>query len=161
MLELLQSPECSEWELSTPSRMVSWHRRGVALAGLGAEDQAKLIRCLPEDGMNGFFVALFVKKSDANSNSSDRINSVVDNSVDEDDDDNDDSDNDDNNSSNKVVITNTKKILQKKVVNKKAQKTKLTNIKPAPPAAKGGAKGVAKGSAEGKALTKKRKISEV
>jgi putative methyltransferase len=47
------------WSLSAPQRLHAWARRGCAHEGLSAEESACLIRCLPEDGMNGFFVALF------------------------------------------------------------------------------------------------------
>ena len=49
--------------LSAPRRMDSWQRRGLPHGTLSPDDQLKLIRCLPEDGMNGFFVALFVRRS--------------------------------------------------------------------------------------------------
>ena len=42
--------------------MKTWHRRGNSFPGLTESQQNSLIRCLPEDGMNGFFVALFIRK---------------------------------------------------------------------------------------------------
>lgn len=70
------------WAVKAPSgSMSSWERRGVPLPPLSEEqcvevmerdgllpsltqeEQNGVIRCLPEDGMNGFFVALFVKRS--------------------------------------------------------------------------------------------------
>lgn len=44
--------------------MSDWHRRGHVIEGcqLTTEECHSLLRCHPSDGMNGFFVALFVKK---------------------------------------------------------------------------------------------------
>ena len=39
--------------------MQSWSRRGQAHVGLTDEQSACLVRCHPEDGLNGFFVAQF------------------------------------------------------------------------------------------------------
>ncbi|KAJ2455711.1 hypothetical protein EV183_000558 [Coemansia sp. RSA 2336] len=39
----------------------SWPRRGLQTAGLSADQAASLVRTLPEDGTNGFFVACFVR----------------------------------------------------------------------------------------------------
>jgi hypothetical protein len=51
------------WELKCPTRLSStWKRRGFATNGLSESQANCLIRCHPEDGMNGFFVALFVRK---------------------------------------------------------------------------------------------------
>ncbi|KAJ2848712.1 hypothetical protein IWW36_003136 [Coemansia brasiliensis] len=41
----------------------SWPRRGLQTAGLSAEQAACLVRTLPEDGTNGFFVACFVREA--------------------------------------------------------------------------------------------------
>ena len=56
-----------DWEVKVPPRFLSWHRRGYSPIDnnhqLSAEQQNCLIRCLPEDGMIGFFVALYVNSS--------------------------------------------------------------------------------------------------
>ncbi|KAJ1875705.1 hypothetical protein LPJ55_000517 [Coemansia sp. RSA 990] len=46
----------------------SWPRRGLQTAGLSAEQAASLVRTLPEDGTNGFFVACFVRDASASFN---------------------------------------------------------------------------------------------
>ena len=51
-----------EWDVKAPPRLSSWHRRGITTDGLTDSQASCLIRCMPEDGMNGFFVALFVKR---------------------------------------------------------------------------------------------------
>jgi len=57
------------WELKTPSRFPTsaWQRRGVAnpepgssLPDLSPEERECVIRCLPDDDMSGFYVALYV-----------------------------------------------------------------------------------------------------
>jgi hypothetical protein len=64
-----------DWDVKFPPRLTSWTRRGLdGAAGLSSEQSSCLIRCSPEDGMNGFFVALFVKKHNKSS-TSDRISS--------------------------------------------------------------------------------------
>lgn len=52
-----------DWELKCPPRFRSWKRKGLRCSGLLQSQADCLIRCHPEDGMNGFFVALFVRKS--------------------------------------------------------------------------------------------------
>eukprot|EP01041_Mallomonas_annulata_P011293 gene11293-23632_t len=54
--------ECPQWDVQTPSRMstTSWPRRGLRCDGLTETQSNCLVRCLPSDGTNGFFVALFV-----------------------------------------------------------------------------------------------------
>lgn len=54
------------WKLVMPPGFDSWQRRGVLedSHALTEEQCNMLIRCTPEDGMNGFFVALFVRDSD-------------------------------------------------------------------------------------------------
>jgi len=51
-----------EWEVVEPERFRQWPRRGVPCPGLTAAQQRCLLRCLPCDGMNGFFVAVFRKQ---------------------------------------------------------------------------------------------------
>lgn len=61
--ELLKSSEGQSWQLVAPYRMATWERRGNSVDGLTEFEQQCLVRCLPEDGMNGFFVSLFVRKT--------------------------------------------------------------------------------------------------
>jgi 25S rRNA (cytosine2278-C5)-methyltransferase len=61
--EVLHSPEGKGWQLTAPARMADWTRRGVAFEGLSKAQSDCLIRCHPDDGMNGFFVALFTRKN--------------------------------------------------------------------------------------------------
>eukprot|EP01038_Epipyxis_sp_PR26KG_P007610 gene7610-10361_t len=51
----------SYWKLIFPSRFSNWTRRGLECDGLTENESKCLLRCLPEDGMNGFFVATFQK----------------------------------------------------------------------------------------------------
>ena len=60
---LYGSDEGSQWTVEPPARFSSWERRGLPFGRLSAGEASALIRCAPSDGMNGFFVALFVKKS--------------------------------------------------------------------------------------------------
>jgi len=53
--------ENPEWDVVPPIRLSSWKRRGEKHLRLSAYQSEALIRCFPEDGMNGFFVALFQK----------------------------------------------------------------------------------------------------
>lgn len=53
--------EAWNWKLARPRRFHNWVRRGWPHPGLTSEQQQCLIRCDPSDGLNGFFVALFVK----------------------------------------------------------------------------------------------------
>lgn len=56
------------WELKTPSRfpVSAWQRRGMAnpdgtlLPDLTVAEREKVIRCLPDDEMSGFYVTLYV-----------------------------------------------------------------------------------------------------
>jgi putative methyltransferase len=57
------NPKFSPWRVAEPTRFRDWKSRGVACNGLTADDQQKLIRCYPEEGLNGFFVTLFVRDS--------------------------------------------------------------------------------------------------
>jgi 25S rRNA (cytosine2278-C5)-methyltransferase len=50
-----------DWDVAAPSRLHHWKRRGHDHEGLTKEQSQCLIRCLPEDGLNGFFVTLFIK----------------------------------------------------------------------------------------------------
>ncbi|KAJ2747662.1 hypothetical protein GGI20_000311 [Coemansia sp. BCRC 34301] len=43
----------------------TWHRRGLETAGLTKEQAACMVRTMPEDGTNGFFVAGFVRQQPA------------------------------------------------------------------------------------------------
>ena len=61
----------NEWKLINPKRMNEWKRRGEKISTITDEngniyrltdEQLNcLIRCHPTDGMNGFFVAIFMK----------------------------------------------------------------------------------------------------
>jgi hypothetical protein len=61
-----------EWTVEAPGRFKTWTRRGLSLTDtdtdtgctLTAAESQALIRCAPEDGTNGFFVALFTKNLD-------------------------------------------------------------------------------------------------
>ncbi len=56
-----------EWDVAAPPRLANWKRRGLAsCTSLESEQLQKLIRCDPEDGLNGFFVALLFKKDTEN-----------------------------------------------------------------------------------------------
>lgn len=57
----------SDWDLARPARMESWPRRGNAHTSLTESQSSCLIRCHPSDGMNGFFVALFMKQQQCTS----------------------------------------------------------------------------------------------
>jgi putative methyltransferase len=46
-----------KWELKVC--LPTWSRRGKPNGSLSSEQSEALIRCLPEDGTNGFFVAYF------------------------------------------------------------------------------------------------------
>ena len=60
-----------KWELKRPLRFHDWHRRGeaatvtngVASHSLSDEELQCLIRCSPDDDLNGFFVALYVNST--------------------------------------------------------------------------------------------------
>jgi 25S rRNA (cytosine2278-C5)-methyltransferase len=51
-----------DWEIIAPSNFQIWEHRGLPTKDLSEKEAHKLIRCSPEDGTNGFFVALFRKK---------------------------------------------------------------------------------------------------
>lgn len=53
----------SGWKISSPPRFQSWERRGFYIPQLTTEQSNCLIRCAPDDGANGFFVALFHRLS--------------------------------------------------------------------------------------------------
>eukprot|EP00605_Chrysophyceae_sp_TOSAG23-4_P000084 GSChrysophyteH1.ASY1.ANO1.86.1 assembled CDS len=53
-----------DWDVAAPHRLQSWTRRGWKFDGLTASQSRCLVRCEPEDGLNGFFVALFCRKKD-------------------------------------------------------------------------------------------------
>jgi putative methyltransferase len=61
--QFLSSEEGMNWELTTPPGFEKWTRRGMTVEGIDAKQAKKMIRCLPEDKMNGFFVALLKKKN--------------------------------------------------------------------------------------------------
>ena len=52
----------SLWSVVEPKRLLKWRRRGQSFPGLPYDQQQKLIRCHPSDGLNGFFVAVLQKK---------------------------------------------------------------------------------------------------
>ena len=68
--EALQRNRKNRWTLVAPKRFDNWKRRGVRHSGLSDAETQCLIRCLPEDGMNGFFVALFRRGCHHHSSSS-------------------------------------------------------------------------------------------
>jgi putative methyltransferase len=53
----------ADWELVAPIGFEDWTRRGNASSNLSEQQSACLLRCLPEDGTNGFFVAMFQRKA--------------------------------------------------------------------------------------------------
>lgn len=61
--KVLESLGKDTWDVKAPYRMTSWPRRGQRHDGLTSQQSEALIRCQPSDGMNGFFVALFVKSA--------------------------------------------------------------------------------------------------
>ncbi|KNE70732.1 hypothetical protein AMAG_15483 [Allomyces macrogynus ATCC 38327] len=53
----------NDFELAPRDRVLpTWPHRGDEGHGLSAEDANKVVRAAPDDGTNGFFVALFVRK---------------------------------------------------------------------------------------------------
>ncbi|KAJ1849483.1 hypothetical protein LPJ70_000450 [Coemansia sp. RSA 2708] len=55
-----------EFALAPADQMIpSWPRRGLVTAGLTKEQAASMVRMLPEDGSNGFFVACFERQAPA------------------------------------------------------------------------------------------------
>ena len=48
--------------MKLPQRFLKWPRRGFEYEGLTNFQSECLIRCNPEDDMNGFFIALFVRR---------------------------------------------------------------------------------------------------
>jgi putative methyltransferase len=61
------NPLFGRWRLSEPTRMKSWTSRGIPCEELTMDEQQKLIRCYPGEGLNGFFVSLFVRDRISNS----------------------------------------------------------------------------------------------
>ncbi|KAJ2015538.1 hypothetical protein GGI14_004213 [Coemansia sp. S680] len=56
----------SEFGLAGADQVIpTWHRRGLETAGLTKEQAACVVRTMPEDGTNGFFVAGFVRQQPA------------------------------------------------------------------------------------------------
>ena len=69
-----------EWDVAAAPRLANWQRRGLAsCTSLEASQLQNLIRCDPEDGLNGFFVALLVKK-DSKDSAVEEIEPVVESS---------------------------------------------------------------------------------
>ena len=60
--------DCPGWGLEPPRSMSGWERRGEPHALLTAQQSLALIRCLPSDGLNGFFVSNFVRKPAVSAN---------------------------------------------------------------------------------------------
>ncbi|KAJ2889737.1 hypothetical protein IWW38_004528, partial [Coemansia aciculifera] len=53
----------SEFGLAEADQVIpTWHRRGLETAGLTKDQAACVVRTMPEDGTNGFFVAGFVRQ---------------------------------------------------------------------------------------------------
>ena len=71
--EALHHARGKGWRLIAPQRFREWERRGLRYEGLTEQESRCLIRCLPEDGMNGFFVALLHRDPDRNSMSRARV----------------------------------------------------------------------------------------
>ena len=61
------------WSVESPIRFIGWRRRGLPHDDLSTEESDALIRCDGEDGMNGFFVALFRKNTPSESISDARL----------------------------------------------------------------------------------------
>lgn len=61
--EVLKTQRSLGWSLEAPACLATWKRRGKEVEGISGEEARKLIRCLPEDGCQGFFVALFVRNN--------------------------------------------------------------------------------------------------
>jgi 25S rRNA (cytosine2278-C5)-methyltransferase len=51
-----------DWTVECPTGMKEWKRRGHSHPRLSINQSDALIRCLPSDGLNGFFVANFIKR---------------------------------------------------------------------------------------------------
>ena len=49
--------------VKAPPRFHSWGRRGMEFEGLSSDAAQCLLRCSPEDGHNGFFVAQFERNT--------------------------------------------------------------------------------------------------
>ncbi|KAJ2612111.1 hypothetical protein H4S08_002844 [Coemansia sp. RSA 1365] len=59
----------SEFALAPADQVIpTWPRRGLQTSGLSKEQADSLVRSLPEDGTNGFFVAAFVRIAPADLN---------------------------------------------------------------------------------------------
>ena len=61
--EVLNHDIGAAWKLKAPARLTEWKRRGLPCSGLTLEQSACLIRCSVDDGMIGFFVAVFEKRN--------------------------------------------------------------------------------------------------
>jgi len=57
--EVLRHGARAGWRLKAPERLKKWERRGLPFSGLTQAQSACLVRCSVEDGMIGFFVAIF------------------------------------------------------------------------------------------------------
>ncbi|KZT73089.1 S-adenosyl-L-methionine-dependent methyltransferase [Daedalea quercina L-15889] len=76
--QALDAPEALEGQFTLAPReqvLPAWRRRGLDEEMNNADDAQTLVRCSPdEDGTNGFFVCLFVKKADIGSSSNTTMN---------------------------------------------------------------------------------------
>jgi putative methyltransferase len=63
--EVLQQEavQSAGWDVHAPARLQGWPRRGHAFPGLSEAQAAALVRCHPQDGLNGFFVAELHKRA--------------------------------------------------------------------------------------------------
>jgi hypothetical protein len=64
------------WKVKLPARMKDWPRKGYEVDGLTKEESSCLIRCSPEDGMNGFFITVFEKVTPSTNGKPDEIDPV-------------------------------------------------------------------------------------
>ena len=64
--QVLKEASAKGWDLVAPKRLTHWKRRGMEYAGLTPAQSNSLIRCDIEDGMIGFFVAVFSRGAGAN-----------------------------------------------------------------------------------------------
>lgn len=76
---ILENDTSKLWELKAPWRFRDWKRRGHQYPGLSANQSECLIRCDSSDGMNGFFVALFVKSNSQHTSGEVQFKSSFDN----------------------------------------------------------------------------------
>jgi len=61
--EVLNHDVGAGWRLKAPARFKDWTRRGLPCSGLTLEQSSCLLRCSVDDGMIGFFVAVFEKRN--------------------------------------------------------------------------------------------------